>query len=108
ETVYFTFDKVPVGETTVYKVEPPGQSACGETGKYGDHWKLLFLPSELKKYASCGQPSCAIIRTGGFPMTTQTQEPEASDLFFQAENSDKEYHLQLTQDEDENGWMVTA
>jgi len=41
-------------------------------------------------------------------MTTQIQEPEASDLFFQAENSDKEYHLQLTQDEDENGWMVTA
>jgi len=54
ETIYFTFDKVPVGETTVYKVEPPGQSACGATGLYLDHWKLSWLPSAFKKYASIG------------------------------------------------------
>ena len=52
ETVYFTFDKVPVGETTVYKLEPPGQSACGETGDFLKYWKLLWLPSAFKKYAS--------------------------------------------------------
>ncbi len=56
ETVYFTFDKVPVGETTVYKLEPPGQSVCGETGEYGDHWKLLWQPSLFKKYASLVPP----------------------------------------------------
>ncbi len=41
-------------------------------------------------------------------MPIQEAKPEASDLYFCEANSDKEYHLQLTQDEGENGWTVTA
>ena len=51
EKVYFTFDKMPVAETTVLKVEKPGESICELTGKYEKHWKLYWEPKQFTKYA---------------------------------------------------------
>ncbi len=52
EKVYFTFDRVPVAETTVLKVEKPGQSKCELSGKYETHWKLYWEPAKFTKYAA--------------------------------------------------------
>jgi L-amino acid N-acyltransferase YncA len=50
EKIIFTFDKKPVAETVCDHVEKPGESKCELTGKYERHWKIVWLPSDFKKY----------------------------------------------------------
>jgi len=57
EKVYFTFDRMPVAETTVLKVEKPGESLCELSGKYEDHWKLYWEPKQFVKYAGTTAPT---------------------------------------------------
>ncbi len=77
EKVYFTFDKMPVAETTVLKVEKPGESICELTGKYEKHWKLYWEPAKFVKYAghtaptlyhgTCPENAQAILKNGWQP-----------------------------------------
>lgn len=59
EKVYFTFDKMPVAETVVLKIEKPGESKCELTGKYEKHWKLYWEPAKFVKYAALSLKTAA-------------------------------------------------
>src|SRR5208283_5167375 len=77
EKIYFTFDKMPVAETTCLRVEKPGESICELTGKYEKHWKLYWEPKKFVKYAgttaptlyhgTCPENAAAIMENGWQP-----------------------------------------
>jgi RNA:NAD 2'-phosphotransferase (TPT1/KptA family)/GNAT superfamily N-acetyltransferase/2'-5' RNA ligase/8-oxo-dGTP pyrophosphatase MutT (NUDIX family) len=76
EKVYFTFDKMPVAETTCLKIEKPGESLCELSGKYEDHWKLYWEPKQFVKYAgatvtlyhgTCPENATALVEKGWQP-----------------------------------------
>ncbi len=48
EKVVFTFDGFPVAETVVLKTEGPGKTECQQTGKYKDHHKVFWNPSQFR------------------------------------------------------------
>lgn len=76
EKVYFTFNKVPVAETTCLRVEKPGQSKCELSGKYEKHWKLYWEPAQFVKYAgatvtlyhgTCPESAAVLLEDGWTP-----------------------------------------
>jgi hypothetical protein len=42
DELVFRFDKVPVAKAVVAKVEPPGKSSCGTTGRFQNSWKVWW------------------------------------------------------------------
>ena len=50
EKLLFTFDRRPVAEAKVLKMEDPGKSKCDATGQYEDYWKVFWSPSTFKRY----------------------------------------------------------
>lgn len=49
EKLTFRFDKKPVAEAVVAKVERPGQTKCDQTGRFGSGWKVFWRPESFKK-----------------------------------------------------------
>jgi hypothetical protein len=47
EPLTFKFDGVPVARATVAKIEPPGQSKCDGTGRFGGGWKVFWTPESF-------------------------------------------------------------
>lgn len=49
EKIVFTFNRKPVAEATVLKIEAPGHTKCEQTGKYEKHHKIFWDPQGFKK-----------------------------------------------------------
>jgi 2'-5' RNA ligase len=50
ERIVFTFDGRPFAEARVLRIEEPGNSACAQTKKYRDYYKVLWSPNTVVKY----------------------------------------------------------
>ena len=50
ERVVFTFDRRPVAEARVYKIEEPGASKCDASGKYERYHKVFWDPRGFVRY----------------------------------------------------------
>src|SRR5208337_4780118 len=50
EKIVFTFDRRPVAEATVLKIEEPGRSKCDATGRYERFHKVFWNPKEFVRY----------------------------------------------------------
>lgn len=49
EMIEFYFGAKPVATAQVSRVEPPGQSACGHSGKFGAKWKVHWQGASFRK-----------------------------------------------------------
>jgi hypothetical protein len=54
QKIVFTFDRKPIAEATVLKIEEPGQSVCSETQEYLNYYKVLWRPDTFRKYTQAG------------------------------------------------------
>jgi hypothetical protein len=49
DRLVFRFDGKPVAEAVVTRIEPPGQSECAGTGRFGSGWKVFWHPGTFVK-----------------------------------------------------------
>jgi hypothetical protein len=48
DTIHFYIDKKEVAQAVIDLIEPPGQSSCGTTGKFGNRWKVFWKCESFK------------------------------------------------------------
>jgi hypothetical protein len=44
----FRFDGITVASAVVARIEPPGQSKCEGSGRFGNGWKVYWTPDSFK------------------------------------------------------------
>jgi hypothetical protein len=76
QKIIFTFDKQPVAEAKVLKIEEPGNSICEETGKYEKHHKVFWSPKEFHKYKTAANNDPVITISAGTKLYRGVGEPE--------------------------------
>jgi hypothetical protein len=47
DKLIFRFDKKPVAEAIVLRVEKPGMTRCSQTGKFLSGWKVFWSPESF-------------------------------------------------------------
>lgn len=65
QKIVFTFDRQPVAEARVLRIEDPGNSKCEQTGKYEKHHKVFWNPREFKKYKTASNDDYHMIEGCG-------------------------------------------
>jgi len=48
DKIEFFFEGKKVAEAVIAMIEAPGISTCESTGKYGNRWKVFWLPESFK------------------------------------------------------------
>lgn len=73
DRVVFHMDKQAVAEAVISRIEPPGKTACEQTGRFGNRWKVFWTPESFRKIAA----KTAIPTTDRTPVTETKQAAPA-------------------------------